>query len=317
MKSEAKISICIPTYNQPVFLNRLLDSIAIQSYKNIEVIVSDDTANDGIKTVVGLFADKLNIRFIHHLPALKSPKNWNFALDQATGDFIMLIHQDDWLADKDTIAKYVCVFLSHSNVDFVYSRNTLVLSDNSIQEIKRDYRLIHRLDKSPDLLLFRYVVGPPSNIMVRNTVKTRYDERFIWLVDVDYCVRTIKKGHKTFYLDEHLISIGMHGEQTTVFCNNNPHIVLKENILYANKVEKRIFYNISFYDYYWRLLRNYPVRKKQDILDAGVPLTATNSKLLLMLNFQKNIPSRLLKIGAFSKFFMLLHYLYFRAKDLF
>ena len=43
-----KISICIPAYNSGEKLTRLLDSIKIQTYKNVEIIISDDSRNDDI-----------------------------------------------------------------------------------------------------------------------------------------------------------------------------------------------------------------------------------------------------------------------------
>ncbi|MCH5683460.1 hypothetical protein LWM68_03705 [Niabella sp. W65] len=61
------------------------------------------------------------------------------------------------------------------------------------------------------------------------------------MVDVDYCVRSIKAGYRVDYIDEPLLNIGMHQEQATVFCYENPHIILRENILYANKLSKEHF----------------------------------------------------------------------------
>ena len=40
------ISICIPTYNGENYILEALNSIKNQSYKNIEVIISDDNSND-------------------------------------------------------------------------------------------------------------------------------------------------------------------------------------------------------------------------------------------------------------------------------
>jgi cellulose synthase/poly-beta-1,6-N-acetylglucosamine synthase-like glycosyltransferase len=40
---DHKVSICIPVYNNPNGLKKLLDSIRIQDYKDYEVIVSDDS----------------------------------------------------------------------------------------------------------------------------------------------------------------------------------------------------------------------------------------------------------------------------------
>jgi len=308
MKFEPKVSICIPTYNQPTFFKRLLSSIEQQTYRNIEIIVSDDSNNAEVQQVCDAFQHRLDIQYFHHAPALKTPRNWNFALDKATGDLLMLIHQDDWLASKESIAQYVTAFEQYPKANFIFSKNTPKLLDGSTVEIKTNYDYIKRLGTNPYLLVKNYVVGPPSNIMVRKSVQTRYEERFIWLVDVDYCVRTIEQGNSIHYIDERLVYIGMHPEQTTVFCNNNPHIVLRENILYCAKIPASAFKNIELYDYFWRLIRNHKVRKPEDLYATGVQPTEVRPLLRSMVQFQKRIPLSLLNIGVLSKTLMAIHY---------
>ncbi|WP_447641530.1 MULTISPECIES: glycosyltransferase family 2 protein [Chitinophagaceae] len=309
MKFEPKVSICIPTYNQPAFLERLLQSILDQTYKNVEVIISDDSNTDAIEKVYLHFKEQLNIQYFHHRPALKTPMNWNFALDKATGDFLMLIHQDDWLATMQSIEKYIQAAELVPNASFFFSKNTPRLLDGSVVDIQTNYDYIGTLEKNPYRLVKTYVIGPPSNIMVRKSVTTRYDERLIWLVDVDYCVRTIEQGNRVYFIDETLINIGMHPEQTTVFCNNNPEIVLRENILYSDKIPLKAFKEIELYDYFWRLIRNHKVRRLEDIYTTGVQPEQIKPIIQSMVNFQKKFSLSLLRKGIVSKSLMFLHYI--------
>ena len=48
------------------------------------------------------YISDIDIKYYHNQPAIKSPMNWNNALDKATGDYVMLLHQDDWLHDENT-----------------------------------------------------------------------------------------------------------------------------------------------------------------------------------------------------------------------
>ena len=313
MVTVAKVSICIPTYKQPQFFKRLLDSIVHQKYKNIEVIVSDDSPDLSIKNIVDEFVTLLDIKYYPHNPALKTPRNWNFALDKASGDFLLLMHHDDWFAQEESVEKYVSKFVDNKELDFIFSKNNPINLDGSVVKKDTRYRMIKNLAHEYDILIHTYIVGPPSNIMVRNTVTTRYDEEFIWLVDVDYCVRTIKNGYKVGYIDEVLVNIGMHPEQTTTYCNENPHIVLKENVLYLFKLSKQRLRNIKLYDYFWRLFRNHNVRNLEQLYAVGVDKERIHPVVNNIISFQKRIPNKWLKMGILSKSLMFLNYIKFHC----
>ena len=91
---EPLISICIPAYKKPHYVVRCLHSVLQQDYKNVEIILSDDSPNEDIKDAITQFSERLQIHYYHNQPALRSPKNWNNALDKANGDLVVLMHQD-------------------------------------------------------------------------------------------------------------------------------------------------------------------------------------------------------------------------------
>ncbi len=309
MTKDTKISICVPTYNQPIFLRRLLNSIQLQNYKNIEVIVSDDTPNDSIEEVVSQFKQQILISYFHHQPALKSPANWNFALDKASGDLLMLIHQDDWLNEPNAISKYAEAFEKNNSVDFIFSRNTPIHENGNRQKLQKSNSILQNLNNKPDHLLILQVIGPPSNVMIRRSVQAKYDAHFIWLVDIDYYSTIINGNHKGFYLDEHLVNIGLHAQQTTVFCMENPEIVLKENIYYAIKRGNIFFKDMLIFDYYWRFLRNNDIKQSQQIKASGISPETIPVAITDMLEAQKSVPKKILKMGIISKVLMTFCYL--------
>ena len=48
-----KVAICIPTYEKPELLERLLDSIVKQSYDNYFIIVTDNSETKSVEKVIG------------------------------------------------------------------------------------------------------------------------------------------------------------------------------------------------------------------------------------------------------------------------
>src|SRR6185503_4160236 len=117
--SEPLISICIPSYKKPRYVVRCLESIIKQDYKFVEVIISDDSPGEDIKQAIEPFTKSLDIKYFHNDQSLGSPKNWNAALDKAAGEFLLLLHQDDWFHADNALSLFKTA-LTDENVDFAF-----------------------------------------------------------------------------------------------------------------------------------------------------------------------------------------------------
>jgi glycosyltransferase involved in cell wall biosynthesis len=309
------ISICIPAYKKPQFVVRCIHSILQQTYKHVEVIISDDSPDEDIKSAIEPYINKLTIQYFHNQPSLKSPKNWNAALDKGKGEFLILMHQDDWFYHPKALELFLAQFKKGEKVDFVFSQNTAIDEEGKKYLLQARPQLLNKLSSHPNHLLLAQVIGPPSNTMIRKSVLLRYDENFIWLVDVDYYSRLLKEGYTYRYIPEHLVSIGLHDDQTTVFCRTDDVIILKENIFFANKLEKEAFNDILIFDYYWRLLRNYKIRNTSDLFKAQLKSSDVPQVIIHMLQLQSQFSSIFLKNGIFSKATMAISYSIWRIKN--
>ena len=307
--TDALISICIPAYKKPEYVIRAIQSILKQSYKKVEVIISDDSPNEDIKIAIQPYISDIDIKYYHNQPALKSPMNWNNALNKASGDYVMLLHQDDWLHDEKALEIYLTAFLDHPAVGFIFCKNTAIQPDGVELNLQAIKSLLGNMDQKPHHILRANVIGPPSNVMLKRSIPIRYDENYIWLVDVDYYVQLLEASHSYVYLDQHLVSIGLHEDQTTVFCRNNEDVIVKENIHFAHKLGNSAFTDILIYDYYWRLLRNYNIRSIDTLHAYGVVPEKILPVIHWMLQSQIRFPLGLLKFGPCSKFLMTLNYL--------
>jgi glycosyltransferase involved in cell wall biosynthesis len=287
---------------------RCLESILKQDYKSVEVIISDDSPDEDIKQVIQPFSAQLNISYFHNQPALGSPKNWNAALDKGKGAYLLLMHQDDWFHAPDALSALLKASVEH-NADFVFCQNTAIDEDGKKIILQARPQLLRTMASHPNHLLLAQVIGPPSNTLLKRSVATRYDEKFIWLVDVDYYSRMLKEGYRYHYIERHLVSIGLHEDQTTVFCRLHADIIFKENIWFAGKIGAAAFHDILIFDYYWRLLRNNNIRSIEDIEANNLKREEVPAVILHMLTFQKKIKPELLKNGPLSKSFMSLCYL--------
>lgn len=303
------ISICIPAYKKPEYVLRCIQSIQKQTYKAVEIIISDDSPNQDMNVAINSYTSELNIHYYHNSPALKSPANWNNAINKASGDYYMLMHQDDWFNSADALQIYLDTFLNNKEIDFVFCRNTAIQPDGEIITLQAIPSLLKDMSQKPNHILRANVIGPPSNVMLKAGTDIRYEEKYIWLVDVDYYVQLLTKGYRYVYIDQHLVSIGLHEDQTTVYCRNNEDVIVRENIHFATKMGNNAFSDILIFDYYWRLLRNYKIRSIQALIQMGVNELDILPVIKKMLAFQTHFSLSILKIGVVSKMLMTYNYL--------
>lgn len=303
--NDKLVSICIPAYKRKDFIIRCLESVKKQVYKNIEVIISDDSPDEGIEEVTAQF-QPLSIKYFHNKQPLGSPANWNKALNHASGDYILLLHQDDWLHSANAITSFINSF--DDTIDFVFCRNTGMNEKNELIDFSADAKPLD-LYACSERLILRNVIGPPSNVMVSKKIKARYDTQFIWLVDIDYYIAILKQNFRYKYLDLHLVTIGIHTAQTTAYVQDNKEIILKENLLLLIKLGAEILKDIKLYDHYWRLMRNFNVRSFEPLQLVDVELNTIPSAVKSMIDFQRKIPHSFLHIGAVSKSLMTLSYI--------
>ncbi len=96
------VTIGIPTYNRADgFLRHALESVIAQTYKNLEIIVSDNCSQDNTEAVVRNFGDP-RVKYIKHNTNIGPLGNSNFCLNQATGEYFLQLHDDDAI-DPDFI----------------------------------------------------------------------------------------------------------------------------------------------------------------------------------------------------------------------
>jgi glycosyltransferase involved in cell wall biosynthesis len=96
------VSIIVATYNGEKYLLEQLNSIANQSYKDIEIIICDDDSKDGTKNIIKTFAENTpSVYYYLNVNNLGVNKNFEEGFLKAKGDFIAIADQDDiWLPHK-------------------------------------------------------------------------------------------------------------------------------------------------------------------------------------------------------------------------
>ncbi len=187
------VSIIIPTYQHADAVVACLNTIFVQSYSRIEVIVVDDGSTDGTKERLKPFLDK--IEYIYQNNAGSNPAR-NAGWRRASGDFLLFVDADVVL-NQDAIEKMVQAMLDHHEVSIVYSgfyfgRKRFAGFPFSVQRL-REMNYIH------------------TTSLIRAIDFPGFDESIKRLQDWDVWLTMVLQGKKAFYLPEILFSITIHG----------------------------------------------------------------------------------------------------------
>ena len=235
--NKPRVSICIPAYKLGESVRRLLISIYNQDFQDFEVIITDDSPDDTVKREIADFLLNGNLRYIHNQIPLGPPDNWNFAISHACGQYIKIMHHDDFFASSHALSAFVDQLEKDPSVNLVFSDCYVI---NEQQEITRYFSInfseLDKARKDPRHFFWKNFVGSPSVTMVRSSAVQDFDTNLKWLVDLDWYIRLSTTG-RLAHIQEPLIlvSSGL-PSQVTATCSGNPSIECYEHVYLAKKI---------------------------------------------------------------------------------
>ena len=95
-KSRMKYSVLLPTRNRADLLRYAIESVRRQDYDDWEIIVSDNDSHDDTASYVLSVGDS-RIRYVRTSRFLPVTENWNHALVHSSGDYLVMLGDDDCL----------------------------------------------------------------------------------------------------------------------------------------------------------------------------------------------------------------------------
>ena len=188
MKNNYKVSIIVAIYNVEKYLEKCLNSIITQDYKNIEIILVDDCSTDKSGEICDRFAQSdTRIKIIRHKTNTKQAKVRNDGLDVTTGDYIVFVDGDDWLA-PDFISYMLNVIISTGSDMAI---NLVNFTTRDLKQVEKESIDIWSAEKATAELLFPHVtVGcwnkiykkefiDKNNLRFKTNLFTAEGDRFI------------------------------------------------------------------------------------------------------------------------------------------
>ena len=146
------VSVIVPIYNVEKYLNRCVDSILVQTYKNLEIILVDDGSTDNSGEICDEYSSKYNNITVIHKENQGLTLARKRGIDAAKGEYIAFVDSDDWI-EADMIENLING-IKKSNAEIAaigyfedYNKNSVPIgqkAENGFYDISTAILLLHR-----------------------------------------------------------------------------------------------------------------------------------------------------------------------------
>ncbi|ELY54562.1 family 2 glycosyl transferase [Natronococcus amylolyticus DSM 10524] len=196
----ATVSVVIPTYERPAFLEGAVETALAQTYDDLEVIVVDDgSETDYLGAVVDEYPER--VVGIEHEENRGLSAARNTGIERASGECVAFLDDDDrWHETK--IERQVRRLESDDRVGLVTCLSVSVTPDGEVIHVERD---APSGDLS-DAMLRKNLLGSPSRVLARRAALEEadgFDENLPTKQDWDLYIRLCQRWH-VGAVDDHL-----------------------------------------------------------------------------------------------------------------
>lgn len=204
------VSVVIPTFNSARYLEKSLFSIVNQTYKNIEILIIDDTPNDdGTKVIIESFHDD-RIKYIKPATRLGMVKSINYGVEIAKGEYIARMDADD-ISHKRRFEIQIEFLQRHPGIGVVGSAAYIINEQDKITGIMQFASSDEEIKKK---MIFNCPFIHPVMMMRANLIKeNKYDEECFCCEDYELWSRLIAKT-KFYNLSQNLLKYRVYDNST-------------------------------------------------------------------------------------------------------
>lgn len=130
------VSVIIPTYNRPAYLQQAIASVLRQTYQEFEIIVADDCSPENPKNIVESFQNS-RIHFRRNDSNLGVALSATHAIAQAKGVYVATLNDDD-IWKEDFLEKLVPILDANPNLSLVFCNHYLMDEHGIVDQAATD-----------------------------------------------------------------------------------------------------------------------------------------------------------------------------------
>jgi len=197
-----KISVAVAVYNSEAYLDRTIQSILGQTYRNLEVILVDDGSTDGCPAICDKYAQAdPRVKVIHKKNGGLFTSR-NVGMEHATGEYLAFMDGDDWIDPE--MYEHMLSALKEQDADLAVCRYKWVYQDETV-DISTDKAVVFEGQE----ILGKYLEEDDA-VQIQNAAWNKLYKRSIlgdlaypprWYEDMLYTIQLLNLPAKSVYLD--------------------------------------------------------------------------------------------------------------------
>lgn len=266
------ISIIVPVYNVERYLEKCVNSIINQTYKNLEIILVDDGATDSSGNMCDELAKSDNRIKVYHKENGGLSDARNYGVERATGDYIGFVDSDDYIDSEMYEELYEAI--KKENVDVVECNLKIIYPDRvELFTEQKYYNVYTKQEYLEEYLKIEKIFGSACVRLIKSDIakKLKFPVGKLY-EDTYYAYDLIEK------VDRYVIM-------------NNPYYnyLMRENSITNTKFNPRIFDLIEIVEKFRKTTyENYPgLKEAADCRKMYAYFSVLNS-ILLEENYRDN-----------------------------
>ncbi len=197
---EKRVSIIVPVFNAERYLDKCLSSLVEQTYANIEIIVIDDGSTDGSGGICDRYAAEFSTVHCYHKDNQGAGLARNFGMDRSTGDYIMYVDADDYIAKRcvaevvDIAERYQTDLVDFGKVYMLSAKNIFEDSDKTIRHF-RSSEEISQISGKIRKMIWGKLYQRELALGVRFTSRQRGEDACYMAEILEHCKSMVKYNH--------------------------------------------------------------------------------------------------------------------------
>lgn len=209
------ISILIPTYNRPDFLKKAIEScLDVKDYR-VEILVGDDSQVSNITIINGInLPSNYTIHYYHHSKALKQNQNVDDLLMKASGNYGLILHDDDYLLGNG-LSQLIQIAKAYPTQKLIVFGKQILIDDTgnflNSNNLNKDYLRIKELEGLQENAVNNVLLQQvPSDsflfpLEIAKTISYRHYNKVGDACDFDFALRMVLEGEcELFFIYENI-----------------------------------------------------------------------------------------------------------------